>query len=107
MARTVMCKKLGKELPGLDFKPFNNELGERIFDNISKDAWKLWLAQFQEGHEQVPLGRRPREGEPSPLRPGREVPFRSGGAASPGLPAVRDQALTRGARGRRTLPWTL
>ena len=33
MARMVMCKKLGKELPGLTFKPFPNELGQRIYDS--------------------------------------------------------------------------
>ncbi len=43
----VMCKKLGKELPGLGFKPFPNELGQRIFDNISQEAWKMWLEYFK------------------------------------------------------------
>jgi Fe-S cluster biosynthesis and repair protein YggX len=47
MARTVMCKKLGRELPGLTFKPFPNELGQRIYDGISQDAWKMWLEHFK------------------------------------------------------------
>ena len=47
MARTVKCKKLGKELPGLSFKPFNNELGQRIYDHISQEAWKMWLEYFK------------------------------------------------------------
>ena len=47
MARMVMCKKLQKELPGLAFKPWPNELGAKIFDNISQDAWKLWLEHFK------------------------------------------------------------
>lgn len=47
MARMVMCKKFGKELPGLSFKPFPNELGQRIYDNISAEAWKLWLEHFK------------------------------------------------------------
>ena len=47
MARMVMCKKLGKELPGLGYKPFNNELGQRIYDSISQDAWKMWLDHFK------------------------------------------------------------
>jgi Fe-S cluster biosynthesis and repair protein YggX len=46
-SRTVHCKKLGKELPGLDRKPFPNELGQRIYDEISQDAWKLWLEHFK------------------------------------------------------------
>jgi len=47
MARMVQCKKLGKELPGLEFRPFPNELGQRIFDSISQDAWKMWLEHFK------------------------------------------------------------
>jgi Fe-S cluster biosynthesis and repair protein YggX len=40
--RTVFCKKLQKELPGLDSPPWPGELGQRIYDNISAQAWKLW-----------------------------------------------------------------
>lgn len=43
MARTVNCIKLGKEAPGLDFAPLPGELGKRIFDNVSKEAWQEWL----------------------------------------------------------------
>ena len=38
MARTVMCRKLNKELSGLDMPPFPGPKGEEIFNNISKDA---------------------------------------------------------------------
>lgn len=41
--RMVHCVKLGKELPGVVYKPFDNELGQRIYDNVSQEAWKLWL----------------------------------------------------------------
>ena len=40
--RTVMCVKFQKELPGLDTNPWPGELGQRIFDGVSKDAWNLW-----------------------------------------------------------------
>ena len=40
--RTVMCLKFGKELPGLEKPPFPGEVGKRIFDGISADAWKQW-----------------------------------------------------------------
>ena len=43
MARMVKCAKLGKELPAIPYKPFSNELGQRIYDSISLDAWKMWL----------------------------------------------------------------
>ena len=41
--RMVQCKKLGKELPGLTYKPYNNALGQRIYDEISEQAWKMWV----------------------------------------------------------------
>ena len=43
MPRMVKCVKLGKELPGIPYKPFNNELGQRIYDNVSMDAWRQWI----------------------------------------------------------------
>ncbi|MBI3072116.1 MAG: oxidative damage protection protein [Deltaproteobacteria bacterium] len=43
MARMVQCKKLSRELPGLNFKPFQNDLGQKIFDNVSEEAWRMWL----------------------------------------------------------------
>ena len=43
MARTVKCVKLGREAEGLDFAPFPGALGQRIFENVSKEAWKGWL----------------------------------------------------------------
>ncbi|MEK7704329.1 MAG: oxidative damage protection protein [Myxococcota bacterium] len=43
MTRTVHCKKLNRDLPGLDFPPLRNELGRRIYDNISAEAWKMWV----------------------------------------------------------------
>ena len=43
MARTVQCIKLGKEAEGLDFPPYPGELGKRIFEGVSKEAWAAWL----------------------------------------------------------------
>lgn len=43
MARTVSCIKLGREAEGLDFPPYPGTLGERIFNEVSKEAWKVWL----------------------------------------------------------------
>ena len=45
MTRMVVCKKLGKELPGLDFPPIPGALGRRIYAEISAEAWKSWLNQ--------------------------------------------------------------
>lgn len=43
MPRMVNCVKLGREAEGLDHPPYPGELGKRIFDSVSKDAWKQWL----------------------------------------------------------------
>ena len=43
MARTVFCRKLQQELPGLDMLPFPGPKGEEIFNNISKQAWGEWM----------------------------------------------------------------
>ncbi|MCL5746476.1 MAG: oxidative damage protection protein [Acidobacteria bacterium] len=46
--RKVFCVKFQKELPGLDEPPFDNHpLGQRIFENVSKDAWRLWVEQMK------------------------------------------------------------
>ena len=44
MTRMVQCVKLGKELPGLKFAPLPNALGQKIFDNVSQEAWNGWLS---------------------------------------------------------------
>jgi Fe-S cluster biosynthesis and repair protein YggX len=41
-ARMVTCVKLGRELPGLDEPPWPGELGQRIYEQISAEAWDLW-----------------------------------------------------------------
>ena len=43
MTRTVQCGKLQKEADGLDFPPYPGELGKRIWENVSKEAWQGWL----------------------------------------------------------------
>ena len=43
MARTVQCVYLKKEAEGLDFAPYPGELGKRIYNQISKEAWQLWM----------------------------------------------------------------
>lgn len=45
MSRMVNCVKLGREAEGLDRAPYPGPLGERIFENVSKEAWQQWLKQ--------------------------------------------------------------
>ena len=42
MARMVNCIKLGREAEGLDFPPVPGELGKRLWENVSKEAWAAW-----------------------------------------------------------------
>jgi Fe-S cluster biosynthesis and repair protein YggX len=43
MARTIHCIKLNKEAEGLDFPPYPGELGKKIYESVSKEAWAAWL----------------------------------------------------------------
>jgi Fe-S cluster biosynthesis and repair protein YggX len=45
--RKVFCVKFQREMPGLDETPFDNPLGVRIYENVSKEAWKLWIEQMK------------------------------------------------------------
>ena len=41
--RMVHCVKFGREMPGLDRVPWKGELGTRVYESVSRDAWKLWI----------------------------------------------------------------
>ena len=43
MSRTVQCVILGEEAEGMDYVPYPGELGQRIYNNVSKQAWQRWL----------------------------------------------------------------
>jgi Fe-S cluster biosynthesis and repair protein YggX len=45
MARMVNCVKLGREAEGLDRPPLPGELGKRIYESVSKEAWQAWQVQ--------------------------------------------------------------
>jgi Fe-S cluster biosynthesis and repair protein YggX len=42
MARMVNCIKLGREAEGLDFPPVPGELGKKLWESVSKEAWAAW-----------------------------------------------------------------
>jgi len=42
MARMVNCIKLGRESEGLDFPPMPGELGKKLYESVSKEAWQQW-----------------------------------------------------------------
>ncbi|BCL76751.1 putative Fe(2+)-trafficking protein [Jeongeupia sp. HS-3] len=43
MSRMVHCVKLGREAEGLDFPPLPGEMGKKLYDNVSKEAWAAWV----------------------------------------------------------------
>lgn len=43
MTRTVQCVVLGTEAEGLDYVPYPGELGQRIYEHVSKEGWQRWL----------------------------------------------------------------
>ncbi|MBI3772425.1 MAG: oxidative damage protection protein [Gammaproteobacteria bacterium] len=45
MTHMVQCKKLKQELPGLARPPYPGEFGKKIYENISQQAWQMWLKQ--------------------------------------------------------------
>jgi len=44
MSRTVNCVIMKTEAEGLDYAPYPGELGQRVYDNVSKEGWQRWLA---------------------------------------------------------------
>ena len=45
MARTVYCTFLNKDADGLDFQTLPGEIGKKVFENISKEAWARWMSK--------------------------------------------------------------
>ena len=43
MARMVQCVKLGAQAEGLDYAPYPGDLGQRIYENVSKQGWEAWV----------------------------------------------------------------
>ena len=60
MTRMVNCIKLKKEAEGLERAPYPGDLGQRIFDNVSKEAWQGWM-----GHQTILIN----ENRLSPINP--------------------------------------
>jgi Fe-S cluster biosynthesis and repair protein YggX len=47
-ARKVFCVKFQREMEGLDEIPFEGHpLGQKIYDSVSKEAWKMWVEHMK------------------------------------------------------------
>ena len=82
--RMVKCVKFQRELPGLDEPPFDNDLGKRIYENVSKDAWKLWLEHMKMILNEYRLNLAERESQQIIRQQMEEYFFGEGAALPPG-----------------------
>ncbi len=86
--RTVFCVKLQKELPGLDEVPFDGHpLGQRIYENVSKQAWGMWVEQMKMIMNEYRLNLGTTEAQEFLLKQMEEYFFGEGAALPPGYVA--------------------
>jgi Fe-S cluster biosynthesis and repair protein YggX len=89
--RTVFCVKFQREMPGLDESPFDNELGQRIYENVSKEAWKLWLEQMKMIMNEYRLNLGTAESQEFLLKQMEQYFFGEGAALPPGFVPPRSK----------------
>jgi Fe-S cluster biosynthesis and repair protein YggX len=83
--RTVFCVKLKKELPALTEVPFDGHpLGQRIYDNVSKEAWAMWVEQMKMIMNEYRLNLGTPEAQEFLLKQMEEYFFGEGAAHPPG-----------------------
>jgi Fe-S cluster biosynthesis and repair protein YggX len=83
--RKVFCVKFQREMPGLDEVPFDTHpLGQRIYENVSKEAWKLWLEQMKMIMNEYRLNLGTQEAQEFLLKQMEEYFFGEGSSFPPG-----------------------
>ena len=86
--RMVFCVKLHKELPGLDEVPFDGHpLGQRIYENVSKEAWRMWVEHMKMIMNEYRLNLGTTEAQEFLLKQMEEYFFGEGSAHPPGYVA--------------------
>ena len=83
MPRMVKCAKLDQELPGIVYKPFLNELGQRIHDNVSQQAWMMWIEHSKKIVNEYRLDLTSASGQKILLEQAEQFFFGGGGAENP------------------------
>lgn len=95
-ARTVFCVKLQKEAPGLDEVPFDGHpLGRRIYDNVSKEAWKGWVEHMKMIMNEYRLNLGQKEAQEFLLKQMEEYFFGKGSELPPNSSPRRTSSLGR------------
>ena len=85
------CVKFRKELPGLDAPPWPGELGQRIFENVSGQAWKLWEERMKMILNEYRLMPWQKEAQELMAKQMEDFFFGEGAALPPGLRPAADQ----------------
>lgn len=90
--RTVFCVKFQREMPGLSEVPFEgNPLGQRIYENVSKEAWKMWLEHMKMLMNEYRLNLGTTEAQEFILKQMEEYFFGEGAALPPGYVPPREK----------------
>jgi Fe-S cluster biosynthesis and repair protein YggX len=90
--RTVFCVKFQREMPGLDEVPFDNHaLGQRIYESVSKEAWKMWLEQMKMIMNEYRLNLGTAEAQEFLLKQMEDYFFGEGAALPPGYVPPRSK----------------
>jgi Fe-S cluster biosynthesis and repair protein YggX len=83
--RMVFCAKFGKEMEGLSEAPFDNHpLGQRIYENVSKEAWRQWVEHMKMIMNEYRLNLGSREAQEFLLKQMEEYFFGAGSHIPPG-----------------------
>ena len=91
--RKVFCVKFQREMPGLDEIPFEGHpLGQRIYDNVSKEAWKLWLEHMKMIMNEYRLNLGTQEAQEFLLKQMEDYFYGEGSAFPPGYVAPKTKA---------------
>ncbi len=84
--RMVQCVKLGREMEGLSEPPFDNHpLGQRIYDHVSKEAWRMWVEHMKMIMNEYRLNLGTREAQEFLLKQMEEYFFGEGLKVPPGF----------------------
>ena len=92
-ARKVFCVKLQRELEGLDEVPFEGHpLGQRIYENVSKQAWKMWVEHMKMIMNEYRLNLGTREAQEFLIKQMEDYFFGEGAALPPDFQPPRTKA---------------
>jgi Fe-S cluster biosynthesis and repair protein YggX len=88
----VFCVKFQKEMPGLEEPPFDTHpLGQRIYENVSEEAWAMWLEQMKMIMNEYRLNLATQESQEFLLKQMEDYFFGEGAALPPGFVPPRSK----------------